>query len=83
MCNMSIRSNLKGEHMSEGTFTETPAAVARAANVSVPTVRLYGDLGYIQFIKSSNGTRLHRPEAAVSVRQMLQTRLANKGRKRA
>jgi hypothetical protein len=65
-----------------GGFTETPAAVARAANVSVPTVRLYGDLGFIQFIKSSNGTRLHRPEAAESVRQVLQTRLANKGRKR-
>lgn len=79
-----MRNNLKGKHMSEGTgFTETPAAIAREANVSVPTVRLYGDLGYIPFIKSSNGMRLHRPEAAESVRRILLTRLANKGRKRA
>lgn len=64
------------------TFTETPAAVARAAEVSVPTVRLYGDLGFIAFIRSSNGVRLHRRDAAKKVRQVLEARLAAKGRKR-
>jgi DNA-binding transcriptional MerR regulator len=62
-------------------FTETPAAIARAANVSVPTVRLYGDMGLIPFVKSSNGTRLHRRDAAASVRDILKSRLANKGRR--
>lgn len=63
-------------------YTETPAAIARAANVSVPTVRLYGDLGAIEFIKSSNGTRLHRADAAEIVRELLKVRLANKGKRR-
>jgi len=62
-------------------FTETPAAVARAANVSVPTVRLYGDLGYIEFVKASNGTRLHTRDAAGLVRKALAIRIANKGRR--
>jgi DNA-binding transcriptional MerR regulator len=63
-------------------YTETPAAIARMAGVSVPTVRLYGDLGYIEFVKSSNGTRLHKPGAADRVREMLPKRMANKGRKK-
>jgi DNA-binding transcriptional MerR regulator len=62
-------------------FTETPAAIARAAGTSIPTVRLYGDLGLIPFLKSSNGTRLHRRDAAASVRDILKSRLANKGRR--
>jgi DNA-binding transcriptional MerR regulator len=61
-------------------FTETPAAIARKAGVSVPTVRLYGNLGHIEFVTSSNGTRLHKPSAADRVREILPKRLANKGR---
>jgi DNA-binding transcriptional MerR regulator len=77
----ALRDNLKGASMKEA-FTETPAAIARAANVSVPTVRLYGDLGFIPFILSSSGTRLHRANAADVVRETLAKRLAKKGRKR-
>jgi DNA-binding transcriptional MerR regulator len=68
--------------MKSDGFTETPAAIARKSGVSVPTVRLYGDLGYIDFVTSSNGTRLHKPDAADRVREMLPKRLANKGRKK-
>lgn len=61
-------------------FTETSAAIGRAALASIPTVKLYGDLGFIEFIWSSNGVRLHRPSASKTVRAVLKKRLANKGR---
>jgi DNA-binding transcriptional MerR regulator len=80
---MQSQDNLKGLSTNEAeAFTETPSAIARAAGVSVPTVRLYGDLGFIEFIRSSNGVRLHRCDAAKKVRHALEVRLANKGHKR-
>ncbi len=66
----------------EEAFTETSAAVARAALSSIPTVKLYGDLGFIEFIRASNGVRLHRPSASKTVRAVLKKRLANKGRRK-
>ena len=60
-------------------FTETSGAIARRAEVSPPTVRLYADSGRLPYITASNGTRLFRPEAADEVRKILAERLANRG----
>jgi DNA-binding transcriptional MerR regulator len=63
-------------------FTETTSAISRASGASIPTIRLYGDLGLIQFIEASNGTRLHRKDAGERVAQLLRQRIANRGRRR-
>lgn len=63
----------------EAAYTETSGAIARAAGVSAPTVRLYTNLGHLECKIVSNGMRLYRPEAAQIVRQILAERLANRG----
>jgi DNA-binding transcriptional MerR regulator len=76
------RRKEKGTVETQG-FTETSGAIARAAGVSVPTIRTYTDLGLLPFVKASNGTRLFKPDAADEVGRILAKRLANRGHKRA
>jgi DNA-binding transcriptional MerR regulator len=63
-------------------FTETSGAIARAAGVSVPTIRTYSELGLLNYIIASNGTRLYRRDAADAARKILAKRLANRGHRR-
>lgn len=60
-------------------MTLTVGAVARKANTCLVTVRLYGDLGLIEYVRASDGTRLHGPEAPELVRRIKARRLANRG----
>jgi DNA-binding transcriptional MerR regulator len=62
-------------------FTETTSAVARASGLSVPTVRLYGDLGLLRFIVASNGTRLHPKGSGDQAAEHARKRLASRGRR--
>ena len=64
-----------------GEYTDTNTKLARDAVVTAPTVTLYATLGLLDFIRSSNGTRLFRAGQAQRVRSILATRLANRGRR--
>jgi DNA-binding transcriptional MerR regulator len=61
------------------TFSDTSGAVAREARVSPPTVRLYSDMGLIEFVLDSRGCRLYRPGTAELVRQIYERRMARRG----
>jgi len=64
-------------------FSDTTGALAREAETTPATVRLYTALGLIESRTASNGTRLYRPGTAKQVREILAQRLANRGRRRA
>jgi DNA-binding transcriptional MerR regulator len=64
-----------------GEYTDTNSKVARDAEVTAPTVTRYADLGLLDYIRSSNGTRLFRPGQAERVKQIYAQRVANKGRR--
>ena len=61
-------------------YARTTGQVAREAGVSQPTVRLYANLGLLECITASDGTRLFPAGAADLVRQICRQRLANRGR---
>lgn len=63
-------------------FSETTTSIARGAGVLEETVRHYGDLRLIEFIKAANGMRLYRPSAAGHVREIYMQRMAKRGRPR-
>ncbi len=60
-------------------FVETVGKVARDAEVSAPTVRLYAKLGLIEARKASNGFALYQRGAGAKVRQIHAERLKNRG----
>ena len=62
-------------------FTETTTGLARTALVTADTVRLYADMGLLEFRVASNGTRLFPVTAAEAVRRIYATRIANRGRR--
>jgi DNA-binding transcriptional MerR regulator len=62
------------------TYTDTTSTLARAANVTAPTVRLYADLGLLDFQRASNGVRLFRAGQAPKVREIFSQRMAKRGR---
>jgi DNA-binding transcriptional MerR regulator len=64
----------------ESAFTETTGSVARAGEVSQPTVRLYADLGLLEFITDSRGNRLFRRGTGDVVRRIYVERMAHRGR---
>jgi DNA-binding transcriptional MerR regulator len=64
-----------------GEYVDTTSKLARDAEVTQPTVTLYANLGLLDHIRSSNGTRLFRPGQAMRVRQILAERLASRGRR--
>jgi DNA-binding transcriptional MerR regulator len=72
---------VKGEQtMSE--YSETSSKLARDAEVTVPTVNLYAELGLLDFMRLSNGMRLYAAGQASRVRQIYTERMSNKGRRR-
>ena len=64
-------------------FKETSGELARKAKVTQVTVRKYADLGLLEFIVASNGTRLFRAGQSKKVREILAERLANRYKKAA
>jgi DNA-binding transcriptional MerR regulator len=62
-------------------YTETTGKLAREAAVTVPTIALYADLGLLDYIRCSNGTRLFREGQALAVRKIYGERMANRGRR--
>jgi DNA-binding transcriptional MerR regulator len=62
---------------------QTTGAVAREAGVSPPTVRLYCDLGLIDFTVDSRGNRLCVPGTAAKVREIYSERMNRRGGKAA
>jgi DNA-binding transcriptional MerR regulator len=68
--------------MSKARFTETTGAVAKGGNVSQPTIRLYADLGLLEFVLDSRGSRLFDRSAAARVREIFAERMKNRGRGR-
>lgn len=67
--------------MATNIFDETTGALARAAEVTVPTIQKYADLGLLEYRRASNGVRLFRRGQAGRVREILGERLANRGRR--
>jgi hypothetical protein len=64
-------------------YTDTSGKLAREAETTVPTVNLYAKLGLLDFVLASNGVRLFRPGQGPRVREILNERLANRGRRSA
>jgi hypothetical protein len=64
-------------------YTDTTGKLARESGVTVVTVALYADLGLLDSIRSSNGTRLFRSGQAPVVRKIYGERMANRGRRSA
>jgi DNA-binding transcriptional MerR regulator len=60
-------------------FSETTTAVAQAADVLPQTVRLYADLGLLEYVRLRNGTRLLKPSAAAAVRTIYKQRKRGQG----
>lgn len=64
-------------------YDETTGSLARKSEMTVQSVIKYCDLGLLDFIRCSNGSRLLRRGQEVRVREIRASRLANRGRKRA
>ena len=61
-------------------FTDTSGELARKSKVTQVTVRKYADLGLLEFIVASNGTRLFRAGQSKKVREILAERLTKRRR---
>jgi DNA-binding transcriptional MerR regulator len=59
---------------------QTTGALAREADVSAPTVRLYADLELIKYTVDSRGNRLFEPGTAAKVREIYAERMGRRGR---
>jgi len=62
-------------------YTDTTSELARQAGVTQPTIRLYADKGWLDFVTISNGCRLFKPGQATKVRAIFTERMASRGRK--
>lgn len=62
-------------------FLTTSGMLARRAEVSVPTINRYADLGLLAFIRASDGTRLFADGQEDRVRQILRGRQWNRGQR--
>lgn len=61
-------------------YTDTTSELARQAGVTQPTIRKYADLGLLDYVVASNGTRLFCPGQADRVREIYSQRMALRGR---
>jgi len=61
-------------------YVDTTSQLAREARVTCPTIRKYADMGLLDFIVASNGTRLFLPGQAELVREILDERMQLRGR---
>jgi hypothetical protein len=64
-------------------YTETTSKLARDAETTQPTVRKYADLGLLDFIVVSDGTRLFKPGQAAQVRKIYAARMAGRYKNKA
>lgn len=62
-------------------YTDTTSELARQAGVTQPTIRKYADMGLLEFVVASNGTRLFCPGQADRVRTIYDERMALRGRR--
>lgn len=62
-------------------YTDTTSQLAREAEVTPPTIRLYADMALLDFVVASNGVRLFRTGQADRVREIYRQRMAQRGRK--
>jgi DNA-binding transcriptional MerR regulator len=62
-------------------FDRTTGRIARDAEVSAPTVRLYANLNLLPCVLASDGTRLFPADAGDLVREIYAKRLGNRGRR--
>lgn len=62
-------------------YTDTSGELARQGGVTQPCIRLYAQLGLLDFITASNGTRLFRSGQAERVRTIYAERMAGRGRR--
>ena len=65
-----------------GDFTETTGTLARKAGHASPTIRVYADLGLLDYVRAANGVRLFRTGQEDRVRQLCAERIARRGRRR-
>jgi DNA-binding transcriptional MerR regulator len=61
------------------SFTETSSAIGRASGMTPATVNKYADLGLLDFIRASDGTRLFRAGQEEKVREIHAERMRNRG----
>jgi len=64
----------------DNQYTDTSGKLSRDAGVTVPTVSLYAEMGLLDFIRISNGTRLFRAGQAEKVKSIYAERMAHRGR---
>lgn len=64
-----------------GEYKDTNSKLAREAEVTAPTITLYANLGLLDYIRISNGTRLFRAGQAERVKSILAERLGARGRR--
>jgi len=69
--------------MRAAEYVDTSGKLARESGTTVPTVTKYARAGLLDFIVSSNGTRLYRAGQANRVREILTERIAARGRRSA
>jgi DNA-binding transcriptional MerR regulator len=67
--------------MSDQPYTDTTGKLARESELTVVTIATYADLGLLDFIRCSNGTRLFRSGQAPRVREIYAERMANRRRR--
>jgi DNA-binding transcriptional MerR regulator len=61
-------------------YTITTSELARQAGVTQPTIRLYANRGWLDFVIISNGIRLFKPGQAPRVRALYTERMKRRGR---
>ena len=62
-------------------YTDTTSQLARDAEVTPPTIRLYADMDLLDYVVASNGVRLFCTGQAARVREIYRARMAHRGRK--
>jgi DNA-binding transcriptional MerR regulator len=68
--------------VTEKIFSDTSGRVAREAALTVQTIIRYADLGFLDFVRSSDGTRLFAPGQAEKARRIYEERMARRGKRR-
>jgi DNA-binding transcriptional MerR regulator len=60
-------------------YIETTGDLARESGVTVQTVVLYANAGFLDYVRMKNGTRLFKPGQAGRVRELCADRKARRG----
>jgi len=62
-------------------YTDTTSQLAREGEVTERTIRVYADLGLLDFKVMSNGIRIFRKGQGSRVKEIYAERIANRGRR--